>query len=169
MPGGGLPGGPSGVGEQHRRQQAQHLGVIGAQSGRQPGQPDCFVAQLIPDHPRAGAGPVSLGEHQVDNAEDTANPVRQLVVGRHPERYRGVADLPLGPHQPLRHCRFGHQKCARNLIRLKAAQGAKRKRDLRFQGKSRVTAGENKAKAIVRDFRVVIVRLLNGPAQLGAV
>src|SRR2546422_1557705 len=51
-------------------------------------------------------------------------------------RNTGVADLSLGPHQPLRHRRRRHQKGARDLVRFEASQRAQRQGHLRFERES---------------------------------
>ena len=71
-------------------------------------------------------------------------------------RNAGVANLALGAHQPLRHRRRGHEKRARDLVRLEAAQRAQRQRDLRLERQRRVAAGEDQPQAIVGDFARVV-------------
>ncbi len=77
----------------------------------------------------------------------------------------GVANLALGAHQPLRHGRRGHQKRARDLVGLEAAQRAQGQRDLRLRSQRRVAAGEDQAQAVVGNFAGVVIRLFDGADQ----
>ena len=79
-----------------------------------------------------------------------------FVLG-HGVRNAGVADLALGAHQALGHRRRRHQKRARDLVGLQAAQRAQRQRDLRLERKRRMAAGEDQAQAIVGDLVGVVV------------
>ena len=66
---------------------------------------------------------------------------------------RGVGDLSLRPHEPLRHRRRRDEERARDLLGLEADERAKRERDLRLERERRVAAGEDEAKAVVGDLR----------------
>ena len=87
-----------------------------------------------------------------------------LRVGHHVRDAR-VANLPLRPHQPLRHRRRRDEERARDLVGVEPAERAERQRDLRVERQRRVAAGEDQAKAIVRDLAGVVVGLLDGPVE----
>jgi hypothetical protein len=63
----------------------------------------------------ASAASVALVEDQADDREHGGEPVRKELIGWHPERDARGLDLPLRPHQPLGHRRFGYQECAGDL------------------------------------------------------
>ena len=116
----------AGVVQQHHRQQAVHLGLVGHQLGERPPEPERLGRQLA-------AAAVALVEDQVDDREHGGEPIGQQVVGRHPERDPGGLDLALGPHQPLRHRRLGDQEGAGDLVGRQAAERAQGERDLRVE------------------------------------
>ena len=66
----------------------------------------------------------------------------------------GVADLALGPHQPLGHRRLGHEEGAGDLGRGEAAEGAQGERDPGLEGERRVAAGEDQPQPVVGDAAV---------------
>ena len=101
--------------QQHQREQSPHLPVVGHQLAQQEAEADCLVAQLLAHEAIAFRGGVTLVEDQIDDAQDPAHAVRQLLVSRHLIGNPGVGDLALGPHDPLAHRRLGHQECARDL------------------------------------------------------
>ena len=68
---------------------------------------------------------------------------------RHDEGDAGVADLALGPDEPLRHGRLGHEEGPGDLGRRHAGQRAQGQRHLRLEGQRRVAAGEHQAEPVV--------------------
>ena len=140
---------PPRVGEQQQGQQPGGLRLPGEQRGQRAGQPDALVAQLPADQLRPAGRPVSLGEDQVDHAEHRAEPPGQLLAPRHAEPDAGLPDLPLGPHQPLRHRRLGHQEGGRDLRRGQPADAAQRQRDPRLRVQCRMAAHENQPELVI--------------------
>ena len=101
--------------DEHERQQAGGLGVVGHQLGEQAPEADRLRAQLGAHQAVAGAGRVALVEDEVDDGEDAGEAIGDLgVVGDavgDPRR----RDLALGAHQALGHRRLGHEEGARDL------------------------------------------------------
>jgi hypothetical protein len=112
---GSAPRGPARGDEQHQREQAGHLRLVGHQDLQHPGQPDGLVAQLVTDQLRAAGRDVALGEQQVQHVEDGGQAVGQLVTVGHPVRDPGVADLGLRAADPLRDGRLGALEQPRDL------------------------------------------------------
>ena len=97
----------------------------------------------------AGAGGVALVEDQVDDGQHGPEPVGQVGLVRDPVGDPGVADLALGPDQPLGHGRLGHQEGAGDLGGGEPAQQPQGQRDLGAGGERRVAAGEDQAQPVV--------------------
>ena len=135
--------------QEHQRQQAAHLALVGHQRAEQPPQPDRLVAQLAPHHGVGLGRQVALVEDQVEHGQQRAQPVGQLVVGRHPVGDAGLADLALCAHDPLLHRGLAGQERARHLGRRQPAQRAQGQRHTRLRGERRVAAGEEQPQAIV--------------------
>ena len=149
LPGPVQPGRPPRVGEQQQGEQPGRLRLPGEQRGQRAGQPDGLVAQLPADQLLAARRPVALGEDQVDHAEHRAEPPGQLLAPRHAERDPGLPDLPLGPHQPLRHRRLGDQEGGGDLRRGQPADAAQRQRDPRLRVQGRMAAHEDEPELVV--------------------
>ena len=77
--------------------------------------------------------------------------VGQLGGGRDAVGGVVVAQLALGPHDPLRHRRLRHQERRGDLRRVEPSQQAERERDLRVGGERRVAAEEHQAELVVGD------------------
>ena len=150
------------VAEQHERQQAARLGFVRQQFGHEAGQPDRLAAQLPANDAVAGRGRVALVVHEVQHLEHAVDALWQHRSRGHVIRDPGVADLPLGTHQPLRQGGFGHEERPRDLGRRQATERAQRQRDPRFERERRVAAREDQAKAVVVDGHVVVGRDLHG-------
>ena len=148
--------------QQHQRQQAVHLGLVGHQLGERPPEPERLGRQV------AAAG-VALVEDQVDDREHGGEAIGQQVVGRHPERDPGGLDLALRPHQPLRHRRLGDQEGAGDLAGGQAAERPQGQRDLRVGGERRMAAGEDELEPLVGEGRLVhdVLRRLGHLEQVG--
>ena len=102
------------------------------------------------------------GVEQVNHGEDRVQPVRQLGRPGHPVRDPGGRDLLLGPGDPGRHGRLGHQERLRDLRRGQAAHQPQRQRHLRLPGQGRMAAGEHQAEPVVGDHVLDRVRVLPG-------
>jgi hypothetical protein len=137
--------------EQHQREQAEDLGLVGHQLREDPGESDGLAAQLPADQRVAGRGGVALVEHQVQHGQHRLEPFRKDIAGRHPVGDPGVPDLAFRPDQALGHGRLGYQEGPGDLRGPEAAQGAQRQRHLGLRRQGRVAAGEDQSQAIVRD------------------
>jgi hypothetical protein len=124
-------------------EQAECLLLVRHQLDEQPGETNRFGTEVAANEVRAGGRAVALVEERVENNEHRAEPLRQLVIARHPVRDASVADLVLGSHQPLGHRLGRNHECAGDLDRRQAAQRPQRQRDLSFDRKRRVAAGED--------------------------
>jgi hypothetical protein len=137
--------------QQHQRQEAVHLRLVGHQFGQRPPESQRLGGQLA----AGGRGRVALVEDQVDDREHGEQPVGQQVIGGHPEGNPGALDLALGAHQSLRHRRLAEKERTRDLAGAQAAERAQCERDLRLGGERRVTAGEDQLQALVWEGRGV--------------
>ena len=142
----------AGVVQQHQREQAVHLGLVGHQLGERPPEAQGLGHQL-------SAAAVAGVEDQVCDREHGCEPIGQQVVRRHPERDPGGLDLVLGAHEPARHRRLADQEGARDLGGAEAAERAQRERDLRLRTEGGMTAGEDELEPLVRKWRRVHVLL----------
>ena len=100
--------------QQHQRQQALHLGLVGHQLGERPPEPQRLRRQFV------AAAPARV-EDQVDDREHSEQPIGQQVIGGDPERNPGGLDLALRPHETLGHRLLCDQKSAGYLISAQAA------------------------------------------------
>ena len=138
--------------QQHQREQAAHLGLVGHERAEHAGEPDRLVAQLAA-HERVGArGEVALVEDQVERrrAPSAGAPGSWWSSG-HLVADARRADLALGPHQPLLHRRLAGQEGPRDLGGGEAAERAQRERHARLGRERRVAAGEEQAQPVVGD------------------
>ena len=140
---------PPRVVDEHQRQEAESLGLVGHQGAHGPGQPDRFGAQALSHEVRAGGGGVALVEQEVQHRQDGGGPVDQEVGRRDAKGDAGVADLALGPDQPLGHRGLGNEEGPGDLRRRHAGEGPQRERHLRVEGQRRVTTGVHEAEAVV--------------------
>jgi hypothetical protein len=128
--------------QQHHREQAVDLRLVGHQLRERAAEPERLGRQLA-------AATVALVEDQVDDREHRGEPIGQQVVGRHPERDPGGLDLALGPHEPLGHRRLGDEEGSGDLAGGQAAEGVQGQSDLRVGGQRGVTAGEDELQSLV--------------------
>ena len=146
---GGGAGGPPRLDQQHQGEQPHDLGFVGHQLGQDPAQADGLGAQLLADQGVAGAGRVALVEDQVDDGQHGPEPVREVGLVRDPVGDPGVADLALGPDQPLGHGRLGHQEGAGDLGGGEPAQQPQGQRHLGPGAEGGVAAGEDQPQPVV--------------------
>jgi hypothetical protein len=92
---------------------------------------------------------VPLGEDEVDDRQDRRDPGREVGVAGHAIGDARIADLLLGPHDPLCHRRLGHEEGPCDLGRREAAEEAQAQRHLRLPRQGRVAAGEDEAEPFV--------------------
>ena len=137
--------------QEHEREQARGLGVVGHQRREEPAEADGLVAELRAHEAVVVARGVALVEHEVDDGEDAGEAVGQRVVGRDAVGDRGLRDLALGADEALGHRRLGHEERARDLGRRQAAERAQRQGDARLDRERRVTAREDEPQPVVRD------------------
>ena len=109
--------------DEHQRQEAVHLALVGHQLGERPAEPDRLAGEI-------DAAAVALVEDQVDDGEDRGEAVREQMSRRYPEGNAGGLDLLLRPEEPLGHRLLGDEECAGDLLGLQAAQRPQRQRDL---------------------------------------
>jgi hypothetical protein len=133
--------------QQHQRQQSMHLGLIGHQLGQRPSESQGFGGELAP----GGRDRVPLVEDQVHDRDHGAQPLRQQMVGWHPERDPGGLDLALGPDQPLGHRRLSDQEGVRDLSGAQAAERPQGEGDLSVGGERRMAAGEDELESLIGD------------------
>ena len=103
---------------------------------------------------------------QVDHGEHRVQPVRQLGRAGHAVRDPGGGDLLLGPGDPGRHGRLGHQERLRDLSRGQAAHQPQRQRHLCLPGQGGMAAGEYQAEPVVGDH---VLPRVPGVPRLGRV
>ena len=142
--------------DEHERQQAGGLGVVGHQLGEQAPEADRLRAQLGAHEAVAGAGGVALVEDEVDDGEHAGQAIGHLGVAGDAVGDPGRRDLALGAHQALGHRRLGHEEGARDLRRGQPAEGAQGQRDAGVHRQRGVTAGEDEAQAVVFESRLVL-------------
>ena len=103
-----------------------------------------------------------LGEHQVHHPQHRGQAARQVGGRRQAERDPGLADLPLGPDQPLRHGRLGDQECGGDLGRGQPAHRAQRQPHPGRRVERGVAAGEDQRKLVVGARRPPASRVRRG-------
>ena len=147
---------PAGVVEQHQREQAECLGLVGHQGTQGAGEADGLGGQALADQILARCCRVALVEQEIEDGQHGARAVHQLMRRWHPERDARVAHLLLGPGQALRHRRLGHEERPRDLCGRQAREGPQRERDLRLERQSGVATGEHEPQPVVRHVRRVV-------------
>ena len=146
-----LAGRPAGVRQQHQREQADRLGLVGQQLRDDPRQPDRLGAQLAPDQRLTRRRVVALVEHEVEHAQHGLEPVGQPVADGTSYADARLADLLLRPDEPLGERGLGDEEGAGDLGRRQAAEGAQGQRDRRLRRERRVAAGEDQSQLVVGD------------------
>ena len=137
------------VEQQHQREHALHLRLVGHQLGDRPAEHDRLVGQVA----AGGRARVALVEDQVDDGKHRDEPVGQQVIGRHAERDAGRLDLALRTREALAHRRFRHEERACDLVGGQAAEGAQGERDLRLDRQRRMAAHEDQLEPLVGERR----------------
>ncbi len=99
-----------GVVQEHQRQQASRLGLVGQEVEQQTPEPDRLVAQLSAYESVALGRAIALVEHEVDDRQRGIETIGQQRGRRQGERDVRGFHLPLGPYEPLRHRRLGHEE-----------------------------------------------------------
>ncbi len=139
------------LGEQHQREQAGDLGLVGQQRSQDPAQPDRLGGEVLADRGVTGGREVALVEDQVDHGEHPVEARRQVGRRGHPEGDVGVLDLLLRAGDPLRHRGLGDQE---RLGDLEDGQPAEETQGQRHPGlgcERGVAAGEDQPQPVVLD------------------
>jgi hypothetical protein len=110
---------------------------------------DGLLAQLRAHQHVTGRGPVALGEDQVHDPQHRRQPLGERFRGRHPEGDARLADLALGPHQPLRHGRLGDQEHRGDLGGGEPAHRAQGEGHAHAEVQRRVAAQEDQRQPVV--------------------
>ena len=142
---------PARVVEQHQREQAFGLRFVVDQLDDESAESDRLVAQRDPHHVTPRARGVALVEQEVhdrEHATDTLGPASRIGNA---ERDPRVADLALGPHQPLRHRRLGDEERTRDLGGGEPGEGAQGQRHARVERERGMAAREDQPQAVVGD------------------
>ena len=138
-----------GMVQQHEREQSSRLGLVGQEVEQQTPEPDRLVAQL-PTHESVALGrAVALVEHEVDHRQRGIETIGQQCGRRQGERNVRGFHLPLGPHEPLRHRRLGHEEGPCDRCGRQTVDDAQGQCDLRVEGQGGVAAEEDEAELIV--------------------
>ena len=142
--------------QQHHRQQAVYLGLVGHQLDKRAPESQRLARQLA----AGGRRRIPLVEDQVDDREHGVEPIGQQMIGRHSKRDPGGLDLALCPYQPLRHRRLADQERSGDLASAHAAERTQRESYLGVGGQCRMTAGEHELESLVWKCRRVAHRVL---------
>ena len=154
-------GRPPGIGQQHQREQAGDLAVVGQQAVQHAGEPDRLGGQLDAGEVGPGGAGVALVEDQIEHLEHGVE-ARGALLGRgHGERQAGRPDPLLGPADPLAHGRFGDEERVGDLAGREPTDGAQGERHLRRHREGGVAAQEQQHERVV----AVVHRRRLGAAQ----
>ena len=124
-----------GVDQQHERQQAEHLRLVGHEAGEEVAEPDRLVAEAAAQEGLPGRGEVALVEDEVDNGQHACEAVRHGVLRRHLVRNAGVSDLGPGARKAFGHGLGADEERPGDLGRIEAGNGAQREGNLRSRGR----------------------------------
>ena len=119
------------------------LGHVRHQPHQQPGQPHRLRPQL------PARGRVALVEHEVDDAQHAAQPLRQQVVARHLERDPPLGHLVARPREPPLHRALGGHERARDLRHGQPGHAAQRQRHPRLGRQRGMAAREQHPQLVV--------------------
>ena len=138
----------------HQAQQTEHLRLVGHQRRQSPPEPDRLVGKVESNRLVGFRRQVCLVEHQIHDAQDTADPVWKLVTLRHAVRNPLGLDLRFRPDDPLGHGGRRHTERTGDLVGGEPGDAAQREGDLRIDVERRVAAREDQAQTVVVDTRV---------------
>jgi hypothetical protein len=165
-------GGAAGAGQQDERDQPGDLGLIRHQLVQPAGEPQRLLTQVVPYDGAGAMRGVSFGEGEVDGAQHRRQAGRPFVRTGHAQADARVADLPLGPHDPLSDSGLGQQQQPRDGRRGQPAYHAQGEDHPRYRVQRRVTAREQQRQLVIAGDRAVIQPggdlLLHGFALLPA-
>ena len=156
------PRGGAGAGEQDEREQPGDLGLIRQQPVQPGGEPQRLLAQVVPDDGAGAVRGMSLGEGEVDGAQHRRQAGWPFARVGHAQPDARVADLPLGPHDPLSDSGFGQQQQPRDGRRGHPAYHAQGEGHPRCRVQRRVAAREQQRQLVVAG-DAAAVRARRGP------
>ena len=137
------------LGQQHQRQQAGDLRVVGQRPPDDPGQADRLAGEVAARQLRAAAGQVALVEDQVEHVQDRAQPLRPLVAARHLKRDGRRPDRLLGAADPLCHRRLRDEKRVGDLGRGQATDRSQSEGDRRCRRQLGMAGHEHQRERVV--------------------
>ena len=144
---------PAGLQELQREQRTDARQSRPRVGGQQPGQPDRFGTQLAAHDQLPGRRLVTLVEQQVEHVEYAVQP--RLERLRHFDRFAGLPEPLLRPHQPLCDRGLLREQRRGDLAHAEPADDLQRQRDLRSPGQRGMAAEEHQGQfAIVRLGRI---------------
>ncbi len=156
--------------EEHEREEAQYLRLVGHQHCQELAEPDRLLAELLPDVVAARRRRVPLVEDEVEDGEHGAQPLGEQVIRRHAERDPRGADLLLRSHEPLGHRRLRDEERVRDLRRREPADLPECERDPAVRGERGVAAREDEGESLVGNRAQLVLlcgKLLQACEQLG--
>ena len=133
--------------QEHQREQAAHLGLVGHQLGEHAPEADRVRGQVQ-------TAAVALVEDQVDDGEHRRETFGQQVPGRNAEWDPGDLDLRLRARQAALHRLGRDDERPRDLLGAQATERAQRERYLGVDVERRMTAGEQQLEPFIGDHRV---------------
>lgn len=150
----------AGIVQEHEGDEASGLrgGERRGESAHEASETDGLAGEIGANQLAAACGRVSLVEDEIDCGQHGVEARGHFIRIGDRVGNSGVANFALGANEPLRHGCGGDEEGARDFVRLKAAEGAERERDLRVQRERGMAAGEDEAKTVVGDFDGVVVR-----------
>ena len=155
-PSGADPRLPASVVEEHQREEAHDLRLVGEQRPHDPGQADRLARELAAHEDVARGRGVALVEDQVEDLEHAAEPLRQERQIGDPVRDAGIADLPLRADEALGERRLRDEEGPGDLGRRQAAERPQGQRHATVQRQRRVAAGEDQPESVVGDVHLVL-------------
>ncbi len=137
------------LGEQHQRQQAGRLGVVGHHVAEHSGQPDRLAGQVDAGELVAGGGRVALVEDQVEHSHDRGHAAVQVAGGRHGEAGAGAGQLLFGAADPRSQTGLGRAMGVRDLGGRQTADRSQGERHLGGGVQRWVAAEQQQGEAVV--------------------
>ncbi len=142
-------GGATRVHQQHQRQEAQDLRLLGHQVREDPFEANGLGAEVLAEQPIARGRGVALVEDQVHDGQHGAEAGVKVRRAGDPIRDLRVADLPFRPDESLGHRRLRDEEGARDLRGGEPSEQPQRQSDLRAGGERGVAAGEDEPQSVV--------------------
>lgn len=135
--------------QEEEGEETEDLGFPRHEAVQRAGEGDRLRREVAAGGLAAGAGQVSLVEHEVDDGQYSGQPFAKLVwVGDRDPRLGLVQGLA-SAQQPLGHRRLGDEERLGDLPRGQPAHRSQGERDLGVPRKGRVAAGERQAEQLI--------------------